>query len=87
MMVVTPRDLRAEMLAREGTVEGEWVWPGPWRARKAIWAPEGREAMVIGEEGRPQGWWGDLVGDQLDETCRAWTYSFRIDGFAAREMR
>ena len=25
----TPRDLRADMLAREGTADGEMTWPGP----------------------------------------------------------
>jgi hypothetical protein len=55
MIAATPRDLRAAMLAREGTEEGGMVWPWPWRARKAIWVPEGREAMVMGAEGWPQG--------------------------------
>ena len=54
-MVRPPRDLREEMLALDGTVEGEWVWCFPWRARNAIWAPEGREAIVMGAEGKPQG--------------------------------
>jgi hypothetical protein len=50
-MVWTPRDFRAAMLAREGTEEGGRVWEGPWRAMKAMWKPEGREEIVIGEEG------------------------------------
>lgn len=47
----TPRDLRAATLAREGTEEGGMVCPGPWRARKAIRVPEGRDEIVIGELG------------------------------------
>ena len=54
-MVRTPRDLSAAMLARAGTVEGEKVWCLPCRARKAILAPEGSEAIVMGEGGKPQG--------------------------------
>ena len=51
----TPRDLRAEIFARDGTLVGEMVWPLPWRARKAIFVPDGKEQMVIGELGKPQG--------------------------------
>ena len=28
-MARTPRDLSADILAREGTEEGEMAWPGP----------------------------------------------------------
>ena len=54
----TPRDLRADMLAREGTADGEMTWPGPWRAMNAtrVREGEGREAIVIGEEGNPHGY-------------------------------
>lgn len=51
----TPRDLRAEIFARDGTLVGEMIWPLPWRARKAILVPDGKEQMVIGELGKPQG--------------------------------
>jgi hypothetical protein len=30
-------------------------WLVPCREMKAIWAPEGREEMVMGEEGFPHG--------------------------------
>lgn len=51
MTVRTPRNLRAAMFAREGTLDGEMVWPGPCRAMKAMRVPEGRAAIVIGLEG------------------------------------
>ena len=50
-MVRTPMNLRAAMFAREGTADGAMVCPGPWRARKATWMPEGRAKIVIGELG------------------------------------
>lgn len=34
-MARTPKDLRAAMLAREGTAEGLISWPVPCRAMKA----------------------------------------------------
>ena len=51
----TPMDLRAAMLARAGTSVGVMEWLVPCREMKAIWAPEGREEMVMGEEGFPHG--------------------------------
>lgn len=51
----TPRDLRAEIFARDGTSVGEMVWPLPWRARKAIFVPDCKEQIVIGALGRPHG--------------------------------
>lgn len=54
-MTRTPRCLKAAMLAREGTADGVIVCPGPCRARKATCVPDGREQIVIGEEGKPQG--------------------------------
>ena len=63
-MTRTPRDLRAAMLAREGTTDGEMLWPLPWRVRKAIWVPVGREQMVIGELGNPQGWNYTIMRDR-----------------------
>jgi len=55
MMARTPSDLRAAMLARVGTKDGAILCPLPWRARKAIWVPDEREQMVIGELGNPHG--------------------------------
>jgi hypothetical protein len=55
-MVCTPRDFRAEMFARAGTEEGFMEWFFPCRAMKAIFCPEGREAIVIGELGLPHGY-------------------------------
>ena len=52
----TPRDLNAAMLARAGTAEGLMEWPGPWRARKATWVPDGRAQMEMGELGKPHGY-------------------------------
>jgi hypothetical protein len=43
------------MFARAGTADGLKVCPCPCLARKATLVPEGRAAMVIGEEGKPQG--------------------------------
>lgn len=57
IMARTPRCLRAAMFARDGTLEGEMVWPGPCRATKAMRVPEGRAAIVIGLEGCPQGYY------------------------------
>jgi hypothetical protein len=56
-MARTPRDLSADMLAREGTEEGLSAWLGPWRATKAtrVREGEGRDAIVIGEDGKPHG--------------------------------
>ena len=48
MIARTPKDLRAAILALEGMFEGEMVWPGPWRAKNAMRAPEGRAAIVTG---------------------------------------
>ena len=55
MSARTPKDLRAAILALEGTLEGEMVWLRPWRARNATRVPEGREAIVIGLDGCPHG--------------------------------
>jgi hypothetical protein len=52
----TPSDFNAAMFARAGTADGEMLWPGPWRARKATFVPEGRAQIVMGEEGRPHGY-------------------------------
>lgn len=52
----TPSDLRAAMLARDGTAEGAMEWPFPCLARKAMSVPDGREDIAIGELGKPQGW-------------------------------
>lgn len=54
-MALTPMDLRAAMLARAGTSVGVMEWLVPCREMNAIWAPEGREEMVIGDEGLPHG--------------------------------
>ena len=54
-MTRTPRDFRAAMLARAGTAVGFMVCPAPCRARKAMRVPEGREEIVMGEEGNPHG--------------------------------
>lgn len=43
------------MFARDGIAVGLSVCPAPWRARKATRVPDGSEAIVIGEEGYPQG--------------------------------
>lgn len=52
----TPIDLRAEMLARLGTPEGECWWWKPCRAKKAMGVPDSVSEIVIGEDGAPQGW-------------------------------
>lgn len=62
-IALTPSDFSAAMFAREGTAEGEIVCPGPCRARKATRVPEGKEQMVIGDDGKPHGYTGD-VGKQ-----------------------
>ena len=54
-MVQTPSDLRAAMLARDGTAEGAMECPGPCLAMKAMRVPDGREDIVIGELGKPHG--------------------------------
>ena len=54
-MTRTPSDLRAAMLAREGTDEGDNEWPCPCLARKAISIPDGREQIAMGELGKPHG--------------------------------
>lgn len=54
-IALTPRDLRADIFALEGTSLGDMVCPLPWRARKAIFVPDGKVQMVIGELGKPQG--------------------------------
>jgi hypothetical protein len=51
MIVFTPIEDSAAMLARAGTAEGLMEWATPCLARKATCAPLGREAMVIGELG------------------------------------
>lgn len=51
-----PMCLRAAMLARAGTSEGEMVCLRPWREIKATRAPEGRDEMVMGDEGLPHGY-------------------------------
>lgn len=56
MIVCTPRLFRAAMFALEGIWEGEWWWFFPCREMKAICAPEGREVIDIGEEGKPHGY-------------------------------
>lgn len=54
-MAWTPMCFRAAMLARPGTSVGVMVCARPWREMKAMSAPEGRDEMVMGEEGLPQG--------------------------------
>lgn len=49
------------MLARAGTLEGGMLCSGEWREMKAtLTGPLGvsRVAIVMGEEGDPQGWRG-----------------------------
>ena len=53
---LTPRNLSAAMFTRAGTDDGLKVFPCPRRARKTTQESEGRSAMVIGEEGKPQGY-------------------------------
>lgn len=55
-MALTPICFNAAMLARPGTSVGVMVWAGPCREMKATRAPEGREEMVMGDEGFPQGY-------------------------------
>lgn len=43
------------MLALTGTSVGEIEWLTPCREMKAIRSPEGREEILIGDEGFPQG--------------------------------
>ena len=54
MMLRTPMDRRAAMLARAGTSWGANWWWMPWRARKATGTPLCR-AMRMGDEGKPHG--------------------------------
>jgi len=75
IMARTPRDLRAAMLAREGTEEGEMVCPLPCRARKAIWVPVGREQIVIGELGKPHGWRSGEVSTKVLDGIQGRTVS------------
>ena len=67
-MAFTPSDLRAEIFARDGTLVGEMLWPLPWRARKAIFVPDGKEQTVIGELGKPQGWRGKILWGDGQQT-------------------
>ena len=60
MIVRTPRERSAAMLAREGTSWGASSWWRPWRERKAIGiglpvVGEGWCRTLMGEEGVPQG--------------------------------
>lgn len=55
-MARTPRDLRAAMLARDGTADGAMECPSPCLAMKAMRVPDGSEDIVIGELGKPHGW-------------------------------
>ena len=80
-MARTPRDLRAAMLAREGTAEGGMVCAGPWRDRNAIWVGlEGREQMVMGELGKPQGC--SNVSRHIQHQVELGTRCFWVDVFA-----
>lgn len=79
-MTRTPSDLRAAMLAREGTEDGEILWPLPWRVRKAIWVPVGREQIVIGELGNPHGWNYPIVSSIRVGIWK--TYCFWVDMFS-----
>ena len=54
-MTRTPSDLRAAMLARDGTAEGEMECPCPCLERKATRVPDGSEDIVIGALGKPHG--------------------------------
>lgn len=60
-IALTPKNFKAAMFARAGTFEGGMLWWGPWRERKAtdtvaLPSSVGRVAIVIGDEGEPQGW-------------------------------
>ena len=46
----TSRDLGVEMLAREGTAEGESKGPWPTMKASGVREEDGRDAIVIGEE-------------------------------------
>jgi hypothetical protein len=76
-MALTPICLRAAMLARAGTSVGVMVWLVPCREMKAIWSPEGREEMVMGEEGLPHGYLS--AGARLEVFS---AYSIDIKGLA-----
>lgn len=54
-MVRTPRCFSAAMLAVDGTCDGEIECVRPWRARNATSVPESVRAMLIGDDGKPQG--------------------------------
>lgn len=54
MMLRTPMERRAAMLARAGTSCGANWWWMPWRARKATGTPLCR-AMRMGDDGKPHG--------------------------------
>lgn len=80
-MALTPMCFNAAMLARPGTSVGVMVWAGPCREMKATRAPEGRDEMVMGDEGFPQGY----TCQSLDFTGREralTTYSFDLQGLA-----
>ena len=53
---LTLRNLSAAMFAWAGTDDGLKVFPCPRWARKTTEESEGRSAMVIGKEGKPQGY-------------------------------
>lgn len=72
----TPSDLRAAILAREGTAEGLIVWPIPCLAMKAIRVPEGREEITIGAEGYPQGY---MTMSWQRRKGISYAYSFWVD--------
>ena len=56
MMVRTPRERRAAMLAREGTSCGAREWCVPWRARMAI-AVGGGASLDVEVEEEEEGVW------------------------------
>jgi len=55
MIVFTPMDFNAAILAREGTEEGVMECLVPCLAMKATWEPVGNEKMEMLELGCPQG--------------------------------
>ena len=54
-MTRTPNDLSAAIFARAGMFDGDTLWPVPCLAKKAMYVPFCRRAIVIGELGNPQG--------------------------------
>jgi hypothetical protein len=92
-MASQPRCLRAAMLARAGTSVGEMVCEGPCREMKAIRAPEGREEMVIGEEGFPHGYRVRGVlglrfrGRNLTVSTSIFLLGESVNGFVAKAVR